>query len=594
MTSNRPSKETFQLELPDRMDATLNWVDGLLKQLQTSQAADALADLLPVDPPAGNKRQVGRRFAASLSHQYLIPLFDPPAKSPLPIDPAVANQLDATFCRQHRVAPLASEAGSLEVAIASPAAFTLVDEIETRSGRRFRPLFASEAVIERLLETLYPLAPSAPAKAARRAQPAVASAAPLPADGGEKGSEKAGEHDAEKDADERALGELLAAARRKEAVSIHFERVGAKTELRFRHEGRLHPCRRWTSAQLGRLLAALKQKAKREAGGHERSHGAGLVVRERGQRESWPVEAIDTVEGERVVVQLPSPREAAEQAETFRLSPAEWRRLRGWLGPSPGLLLVGGPDEATRAATLIRLAEEVGLRDRSAIFLTRGPHCSVPGLHSIQIEATAWNSGEPPPWLPELPRQDLDLLLIEELASPAALEIAAQSAARGTLVIAGCSAANPRTLARRLGNWETLRSRQPATPGRRRGADAESRFSASLPGTLHGLLFQRSVRKLCPYCSEPMPLAADCRQQYGLAREDAIYQPRGCLGCEAQGYLGRALLSELWGPGWLLDPCHDEARLSPAAIRQLITGELSLADAKRFCGSRQKPTGKGV
>jgi type II secretory ATPase GspE/PulE/Tfp pilus assembly ATPase PilB-like protein len=575
MSSTLRSEETSPLAIPDRMDATLSWVDGLLKQLEVSQATESLAGLLPVDVPSSEKRQAGRRFAASLSHRYLIPLFDPPAHLPLPIDPAVANQLEATFCRQNRVAPLATEAGSLEVAIASPEAFALVDEIEAQSGRRFRPLFATEAVIERLLETLYPAEPAAPANAASAANPSTASVG-----GGAGGSR-------EDRSDMRSLGELLAVARREGAARIHFERVGAKTELRLRCEGQLRPCRRWPSAQLGRLLDALKRHAKLAAGENRRGRSGGLPVRERGHRQNWPVEAIDTVQGERVLVELPTSCETADPADTLRLTSSEWRRLRGWLSPAPGLLLVGGPEEATRVATLTRLAEHIGLRDRSAIFLTRRPQCSVPGLHSIQIEQSAWNSETPMQWFRELPRQDLDLLLLEDLASPAALHSALQLASRGTLVIAGCAAANPKALARRLREWQAVRPHKAGPRGRE--PDEDAGFSANLAGTLHGLLFQRSVRNLCQYCSEPMPLAEDCRDQYGLPSEDAIYQPRGCIGCEERGYLGRAVLSELWGPAWLVDRQAARERLSPAAIRQMVAGTLSLADAKRFCGV-QEPT----
>src|SRR6056297_1577706 len=46
------------------------------------------------------------QIAAAYAEHYLLPLFDPPADQPSPVDLSVAEWLPATLCRKHMVAPI--------------------------------------------------------------------------------------------------------------------------------------------------------------------------------------------------------------------------------------------------------------------------------------------------------------------------------------------------------------------------------------------------------------------------------------------------------------------------------------------------------
>ena len=45
-------------------------------------------------------------IATAYANHYLMPVFDPPADAPPPVDPEIANILPSRLCRDHLIAPL--------------------------------------------------------------------------------------------------------------------------------------------------------------------------------------------------------------------------------------------------------------------------------------------------------------------------------------------------------------------------------------------------------------------------------------------------------------------------------------------------------
>lgn len=69
----------------------------------------------------------------------------------------------------------------------------------------------------------------------------------------------------------------------------------------------------------------------------------------------------------------------------------------------------------------------------------------------------------------------------------------------------------------------------------------------SIAATLHVIISQRLIRKLCPHCKAKAELTAEQKafmERYGFPT-DNIYAPRGCPNCDGTGYLGRQALFEI-------------------------------------------------
>ncbi len=69
-----------------------------------------------------------------------------------------------------------------------------------------------------------------------------------------------------------------------------------------------------------------------------------------------------------------------------------------------------------------------------------------------------------------------------------------------------------------------------------------------LSSSIVGLIAQRLVRKLCPYCKTPHPLRDDELELMGVDKKtdlSHVFEPHGCEHCNHTGYLGRTGIYEL-------------------------------------------------
>jgi type II secretory ATPase GspE/PulE/Tfp pilus assembly ATPase PilB-like protein len=65
---------------------------------------------------------------------------------------------------------------------------------------------------------------------------------------------------------------------------------------------------------------------------------------------------------------------------------------------------------------------------------------------------------------------------------------------------------------------------------------------------LTGIVGQRLVRTICPYCKHEIKLPTvflDKVREYGIDEESVLYAGEGCSHCDFTGYYGRTMVSEI-------------------------------------------------
>ncbi|CAD73613.1 ATPase, T2SS/T4P/T4SS family [Rhodopirellula baltica] len=131
---------------------SVGWLDEMWGQLEdTSHEEEPLEEQLADQCGLTDESKLASVYA---SH-YLLPLFEPPSGLAIPVDRRLQQCLPADFCEKHEVVPLAVQDHSLEVAIASPSALLLADEVRRLSGLQMRPLFARATVVRRACHELF-------------------------------------------------------------------------------------------------------------------------------------------------------------------------------------------------------------------------------------------------------------------------------------------------------------------------------------------------------------------------------------------------------------------------------------------------------
>jgi type IV pilus assembly protein PilB len=95
-----------------------------------------------------------RDVAAAYSNYFLIPLFSLEEHG-RGVDPQLAQLLPEKLCRDHLIAPVASDGKTLDVAFFTPNELHLVDELQLLTGLMVCPKIAPLSTVEGILGTLY-------------------------------------------------------------------------------------------------------------------------------------------------------------------------------------------------------------------------------------------------------------------------------------------------------------------------------------------------------------------------------------------------------------------------------------------------------
>ncbi len=121
-------------------------------------------------------------------------------------------------------------------------------------------------------------------------------------------------------------------------------------------------------------------------------------------------------------------------------------------------------------------------------------------------------------------RQDPDVLLVGEIRDRETAEVAIQAALTGHLLL---STLHTNTAAAAITRLLDM------------GID-----DFLLTSTLHVILGQRLVRRLCAECRRPFTPAVEISQRFGREPGETWYKAAGCEACQGTGFRGRTAIIE--------------------------------------------------
>lgn len=297
----------------------------------------------------------------------------------------------------------------------------------------------------------------------------------------------------------RAVGSLLAMASAVFASDLHLERGVEAWELRLRRAGVLSPFLSLPAPEGQRLVAAFKHAAgclpyRSDIVQEGRIPRAGVAADVRAS-------FMPTALGERAALRLFGRLRTLSE---LGLSPQVQSEVEALLEAPSGLLLVAGPSGGGKTTTVYAALAWLAARRGGAHLSVEDPveqRLRLAGIPVDQVELQPERGLDGAAALHGALRQDVDVIGLSEIRSPAEARLAVQAAHTGRLVVAGLHAGSAREGRQRLLDL---------------GAD-----EAVLDSTLLGVLHQR------------------------LQAEDCAVGSADCVDC---GGAGRRLrpLSELW------------------------------------------------
>jgi len=232
--------------------------------------------------------------------------------------------------------------------------------------------------------------------------------------------------------------------------------------------------------------------------------------------------------GESVVMRLLDQSQGLLRLEHIGMSKRTLARFRAAIHQPQGLVLVTGPTGSGKTTTLYGALSELNRPEVKIISVEDPVEYRLPRINQVQINSriglTFANV------LRSSLRQDPDILMVGEMRDEETAEIGLRAAMTGHLVLSTLHTNDAVSTALRLLDM-----------------GAAGYMVAS---SLHAVLSQRLVRRVCPMCVEKDPLDVVKRNwlksMIGSESEGMTFQRgRGCAQCNNTGYRGRIGIFEL-------------------------------------------------
>jgi len=522
-----------------------------------------------------------RQIAKALADQLGFPYVDL-AESPL--DPAVVVLIPKDLALGRNCVAVAAERNVLTVAMSDPLMFTLVQDLEFRTGYRIKQVVATRDEIIEAIHRSYPDKALVSRDATRFGTDSgdprlarVSSSGPSVLsrpDGGRLG------HGLDEDVFEKGPGSrgfapddaqgqtletapiidmvelVIQSAINSRASDIHIEPNEAKVIVRHRLDGLLKEVMdlpKWVHEGVVariKIMAGMDIAEKRlPQDGRIRTEAAD------GQHIDLRVSTLRTIFGEKVVLRVLDQRKGVPPLEELGFSVAALTQLQHFLRYQHGMILVVGPTGSGKTTTLSSALASVRSERTNIITIEDPVEYQIPGVNQTQVNAKidlTFASA-----LRSILRQDPDVLLVGEIRDRETAQIAMQAAQTGHLVLS------------------TLHTDDaPSTVTRLTDIGIEPYISAS---ALIGVIAQRLVRRLCTNCRCPYTPESETLRAMGIADADAallvFYRAVGCDACNQTGYRGRLGIYEIM-------PVTDELRRHIS----MKGGEALLRDAALAAG----------
>ncbi|WP_331775722.1 GspE/PulE family protein [Sulfurospirillum sp. 1612] len=190
-----------------------------------------------------------------------------------------------------------------------------------------------------------------------------------------------------------------------------------------------------------------------------------------------------------------------------------------------GIIFVTGPTGSGKTTTLYAALNEIKSIENKMITIEDPIEYQLPLAQQIQInEKIHYSFAEA---LRSILRQDPDIIMVGEVRDKETLDIGVQASLTGHLV------------------FSTLHTNDaPSAITRMIQMGLEPYLIAD---SLVGVIAQRLVRKICPYCKKeykPLKVTLDKIEKF-LPEEYTFYKGEGCMRCNFTGYSGRTMISEI-------------------------------------------------
>ena len=324
----------------------------------------------------------------------------------------------------------------------------------------------------------------------------------------------------------RAIDLLIKQAVRDRASDVHVEPQEDRLRVRYRIDGILSDVMALPLSVHPALLSRVKVMAGLNIAERRRSQD-GQIAFDMGDREvDIRVATSNTIHGEIAVLRILDKAFAFLPLPEIGFLPDILGRYNQMVKTPFGMILISGPTGAGKTTTQYATVNTLDAIGRKIITIEDPVEYHFTNINQMQVNPAAgvtFATG-----LRACMRLDPDVILVGEIRDTETAQIGTQAALTGHLVLSSVHANDTVSTIVRMMDL---------------GLEPFLITSA-----LIGMIAQRMVRRVCPYCSQSQEIAPDEREAYEREMNEERKEFTvgvGCSSCAGTGYLGRTGIFEV-------------------------------------------------
>ena len=341
---------------------------------------------------------------------------------------------------------------------------------------------------------------------------------------------------------------MVEQAARQRASDIHIEAKEDSVRVRFRIDGSLYEKFTYSIHLLPAIMARLKIIGGMDIAEKRKPQDGRFTILVDKREYDIRVSVLPTVYGEKCVMRLAQKKALTRNKSELGFSPSELQAFDDILKNPNGILLVTGPTGSGKSTTLYTALSELNKEDVNIVTVEDPVEANIDGINQVQVNVKAELTFASA--LRSILRQDPDIIMIGEIRDGETAQIAVQASITGHLVVSTLHTNSAAGSISRLINM---------------GVEGYL-----LADSLVGIIAQRLVRRLCPYCKKPHLITDTERRIMGIRADvnPEIYEPVGCERCDNTGYSGRIGIYEIM-------------KITPP-LKELISRNASVSELKQM------------
>ncbi|MBI5233133.1 MAG: Flp pilus assembly complex ATPase component TadA [Deltaproteobacteria bacterium] len=444
------------------------------------------------------------------------------------LNPNIVKFLPQDLCEKNRLLPVKLEGRQFTIAMADPSDIVKIDNIAMLTGFKVVPLVAKSSEIMAHIKKIY----------GEKTAPESAEEIEETLD-----MEPIEEIDIVIDEEEdlnvqdlintsgvppvvRIVNAVIIEALRYQASDIHIEPKTKYTVIRYRIDGMLYTKIKTPSVLHPAIISRIKILSKMDISERRKPQDGRITLKTSTRIVDLRVSSMPTINGEKIVMRILDKGAAIKKIAELGMLPNDLQRLDVVIKKPQGILISTGPTGSGKTTLLYSILHEMLKTTKNYETIEDPVEYFLEDVSQVYVRDNVGLSFAS--ILRATLRQDPDVILVGEIRDYETADVAFKAAMTGHMVLTS------------LHTNSTI-----ASITRLIDIGAKPYVIAS---AVEGIVAQRLVRKVCPYCSFKSPPGKEALNLLKIPGDflGEVVAGKGCPKCNNSGYLGRTGLYEVF------------------------------------------------